>query len=65
MKNYISILVIAFLVISCNSKIKDSESKIKIENGTEIIEQNTIKEEKKQITYLKTRSKLILIMRRF
>ena len=59
MKNYISILVIAFLVISCNSKIKDSESKIKIENGTEIIEQNTIKEEKKQITYLKTRSKLI------
>lgn len=45
MKKNIFILIITLVIISCNSKIKDSESKIKIEKGTEIIEKKKIIEE--------------------
>ncbi|MGL4632490.1 MAG: YARHG domain-containing protein [Leadbetterella sp.] len=48
MKKVIHLILLSILTISCNSKIKDSETKVMIENGTEILEEKPLTEEEKK-----------------
>ena len=47
MKKITYLIILSLFILSCNSKIKDSETKIIIEKGTEIIEEKTIIEKHK------------------
>jgi hypothetical protein len=54
MKKTTYLIILSLFVFSCNSKIKDSETKIIIEKGTEIIDDNPIiKEQKVKKTEIK------------
>ena len=47
MKQITYSLILSFFALSCNSKIKDSKTKVIVENGTEIIEEKSEIEEQK------------------
>lgn len=53
MKKLSYLIILCLLIISCNSKIKDSETKIKIEKGTEIIDEKAINESPKTTPIIK------------
>ncbi len=54
MKKTTYLIILSLFALSCNSKIKDSETKVIIEKGTEIIEEKPIIEEQ---TIIKTTEK--------